>query len=106
MSLQICLVRDYLGMRMRIEACTHALAGGNGRWVLLWAAGLSGSQPTEIKLQGPFLGAGEAGKVLAAVVDNLREQGYEEVNEVSIWRLHMQARLRQANGQPQRRAWP
>ena len=106
MSHHICLVRDYLGMSMRIEARIHALAGGNGRWTLLCAAGLSGSQPTEIKVQGPFLVAGEAARVLAAIVDNLREQGYQEVLDEPIWRLHMQARLRQLNGQPQRRAWP
>lgn len=106
MSHQICLVREYLGMSMRIEARIHALAGGNGRWTLLCAAGLSGSQPTEIKAQGPFLGVGEATRVLTAIAENLCEQGYREVLEEPIWRLHMQARLRQLNGQPQRRAWP
>jgi len=106
MPRQICLVREYLAMSMRIEARIHALAGGNGRWVLLCAAGLSGSQPTEIKAQGPFLGAREATRVLDAIVDNLRRQGYREVSEEPIWCLHMQARLRQLNGVPQRRAWP
>lgn len=106
MSRQICLVREYLGMSMRIEARIHALAGGNGRWVLLCAAGLSGAQPTEVKVQGPFLGAREATRVLEAIVDNLRQQAYHEVTEEPIWRLHMQARLRQLNGAPQRHAWP
>lgn len=106
MSRQICLVRDYLGMNMRIEARIMALAGGNGRWALFCAAGLSGAQPSDIKVQGPFLGAAEATRMLQAIIDNLREQGYREVAEEPIWRLHMQARLRQLNGAPQRQAWP
>lgn len=106
MSRQICLVRDYLGMNMRIEARIMALAGGNGRWALFCAAGLNGAQPSDIKVQGPFLGAAEATRMLQAIIDNLREQGYREVAEEPIWRLHMQARLRQLNGRRSGRPGP
>ena len=53
MSRSLCLTRQCLGLAMRIECVIKPLAGDNGRWTLLCAAGMSGAQPSAIKAQGP-----------------------------------------------------
>lgn len=99
MSQSLCLTRQCLGFMTRIECEIKPLAGGNGLWTLLCAAGMSGAQPTAIKAQGPFHGSRKAESVLEAIVANLREQGYGEAEEPSIWQLHMQAELRRLNAE-------
>ena len=105
MSRQICLTRECLGLNMRIECRICPLGSGNGLWTLLCVAGLADSQPTEIKVQGPFHGASEAARVLDAIAENLLAQGYPHVCEEPIWRLHMQAELRRLGGHSRRLAW-
>jgi len=73
------------------------LAGGNGLWTLLCAAGIDSGQPTAIKAQGPFHGPREAESVLNSIAANLRGQGYAASESPSIWQLHMQAELRKVN---------
>jgi hypothetical protein len=105
MSRQICLTRECLGLSMRIECRICPLGSGNGLWTLLCAAGLANAQPTEMKVQGPFHGPLEAGRVLDAIADNLLAQGYQEDSTQPIWRVHMQAELRRINGVSRRLAW-
>ncbi|MCQ4295603.1 hypothetical protein NAU58_08445 [Pseudomonas stutzeri] len=93
----LCLNRQCLGLVTRIECVIRPLAGGNGLWTLLCAAGLADGQPTAIKVQGPFRGPAMAESVLAAIADNLMGQGYCESDDPSIWQLHMQAELRRVN---------
>ncbi|HCP56207.1 MULTISPECIES: hypothetical protein [Pseudomonas] len=102
MSRSLCLTRQCLGMVTRIECVVLPLAGGNGLWTLICAAGLSGEQPTAIKAQGPFCGPLVAEGVLAGIADNLIVQGYCECCDLPIWRLHIQAQLRQLNGERRR----
>jgi len=64
---------------------------------LLCAAGLDGSQPTAIRVQGPFRGLKAAESVLDAISSNLLEQGYCETESPAIWQLHMRAELRKVN---------
>ncbi|MCF7201682.1 hypothetical protein [Pseudomonas oligotrophica] len=97
MSHALCLNRQCLGLVTRIECIIRPVAGGNGLWTLLCAAGLAGSQPTAIRVQGPFRGHRMAESVLEAIVSNLRGQGYEEASDPAIWQLHMQAELRKVN---------
>ncbi|PTS85325.1 hypothetical protein DBR00_05935 [Pseudomonas sp. HMWF032] len=99
MSRNLNLTRHCLGLDTRIECAVLPLAGNNGLWTLICAAGMSGSQPSAIKAQGPFHGACEAESILADIADNLRGMGYEPCVDVPIWRLHIQARLRQLNGE-------
>jgi hypothetical protein len=40
------------------------LAGDNGMWTLLFAAGMAGEQPSAIKAQGPFHGPVAAESIL------------------------------------------
>lgn len=93
----LCLTRQCLGLETRIECAIRPLAGGNGLWTLLCAAGMAGAQPTAVKVQGPFHGSRKAETVLAAIVRNLAEQGYAETEGPSIWQLHLQAELRRIN---------
>ncbi len=97
MPQSICLTRQCLGLVTRIECSIRPLSGGNGLWTLLCAAGLANSQPTAIKVQGPFHGLRMAESVLAAIANNLTEQGYSQAQEPFIWQLHMQAELRKVN---------
>lgn len=94
---KLCLNRQCLGLVTRIECVIRPLAGGNGLWTLLCAAGLADGQPTAIKVQGPFHGPVMAESVLASIADNLMGQGYCESDDPSIWQLHMQAELRRVN---------
>ncbi|WP_051231861.1 PA4575 family protein [Stutzerimonas azotifigens] len=93
----LCLTRQCLGFMTRIECEIRPLAGENGLWTLLCAAGMAGAQPTAIKAQGPFHGSRKAESVLEAIVRSLRDQGYDKAEDPSIWRLHMQAELRRLN---------
>ncbi|MCW3147109.1 hypothetical protein N8H22_00650 [Stutzerimonas stutzeri] len=97
MSHALCLSRQCLGLVTRIECIIRPLEGGNGLWTLLCAAGLADSQPTAIKVQGPFRGARMAESVLGAIVSNLEGQGYHTADDPSIWQLHMHAELRRVN---------
>ncbi len=64
----LCLTRQCLGFMTRIECEIRPLAGENGLWTLLCAAGMAGAQPTAIKAQGPFHGSRKAESVLEAIV--------------------------------------
>ncbi|ARU89827.1 hypothetical protein [Pseudomonas sp. M30-35] len=98
MSRSLCLTRQCLGLVTRIECVVLPLAGENGLWTLICAAGISGSQPSVIKAQGPFYGPSVAEGVLAGIADSLADQGYGCCPDMLIWRLHIQSELRQLNG--------
>lgn len=97
MSQSLCLSRQCLGLETRIECMLRPLSGGRGLWTLLCAAGLNGSQPTAVRVQGPFYGPRKAESVLQAIARNLAEQGYVEAEGPYIWELHMLAELRKVN---------
>lgn len=46
MSRTLCLTRQCLGLVTRIECVILPLAGDNGLWTLICAAGISGTQPS------------------------------------------------------------
>ena len=64
MSRSLCLTRHCLGMITRIECEVRPLAGEQGLWTLLCAAGMAAGQPSMIKAQGPFCGPCVAEQVL------------------------------------------
>lgn len=97
MSRHLNLTRHCLGLDTRIECAVLPLAGNNGLWILICAAGMSGAQPSTIKAQGPFHGACAAESILAEIAESLQGMGYEPCPEVPIWRLHIQAELRRLN---------
>jgi len=99
MSRNLCLTRQCLGLETRIECSIRPLAGNTGLWTLLFAAGLSGEQPTTVKSQGPFCGPFVAETILESIVESLTLHGYRIANSPHIWCLHVQAQLRQINGQ-------
>ncbi|BBP79464.1 MULTISPECIES: PA4575 family protein [Pseudomonas] len=99
MSRSLCLTRQCLGLVTRIECVIRPLAGDNGMWTLLFAAGMAGEQPSAIKSQGPFHGPFVAESILDSIVESLTLHGYELAEEPQIWRLHLQAQLRQINGE-------
>ncbi|HEY1030078.1 MAG TPA: hypothetical protein VGE28_20905 [Pseudomonas sp.] len=101
MSRSLCLTRQCLGLVTRIECLIRPLAGENGRWTLLCAAGMSDAQPSAIKVQGPFYGPSVAEDVLAGIAESLALQGYVECSEPPIWHLHLLAELRRVNGERQ-----
>ncbi len=98
----LCLIRPCLGLTTRIECEIRPLAGENGLWTLLCAAGMSGAQPTAIKAQGPFCGPFVAEGVLEAISDCLAQQGYIVADDPPIWQLHLQGELRRLNGERSR----
>lgn len=98
MSRNLCLTRQCLGLVTRIECSIRPLAGDNGLWTLLFAAGMTGEQPTTLKAQGPFHGPFVADTILDSIVQSLVLHGYQLVDEPQIWCLHLQAHLRQLNG--------
>ena len=98
MPRSLCLTRQCLGLVTRIECVIRPLAGENGLWTLLCAAGMAGEQPSAIKAQGPFHGPLVAESVLSAIADCLAEQGYAEAHDPPIWRIHLQGELRRING--------
>jgi hypothetical protein len=97
MSRSLCLTRQCLGLMTRIECAVKPLCGESGLWMLLFAAGMSGEQPTAIKSQGPFNGLPAAESVLTAIAESLALHGYELTDEVPIWSLHLQSELRRIN---------
>ena len=99
MSRNLCLTRQCLGLETRIECSIRPLAGNTGLWALLCAAGLSGEQPTTIKSQGPFRGPFVAETILQSIVESLTLHGYRLADTPQIWCLHVQAQLRQINGE-------
>ena len=104
MSRSLCLTRHCLGMITRIECEVRPLAGEQGLWTLLCAAGMAAGQPSMIKAQGPFCGPCVAEQILDGIAENLLSQGYQPCTEPPLWRLHMQAQLRRLNqerGHPQ-----
>ena len=98
MPRSLCLTRQCLGLVTRIECVVLPLAGENGRWTLICAAGMSGAQPSVVKAQGPFHGPLVAEGVLTGIAESLCGQGYCTCDELPIWRLHIQAELRRLNG--------
>lgn len=98
MSRNLCLTRQCLGLVTRIECSIRPLAGDTGMWTLLFAAGMTGEQPSTIKSQGPFHGPFVAQTILDSIVDSLTLHGYELADDPQIWCLHLQAHLRQLNG--------
>ena len=104
MSRNLCLTRQCLGLVTRIECSVRPLARENGMWTLLFAAGMTGEQPSTIKSQGPFHGAFVAETMLQSIVESLTQQGYQLADDPQIWCLHMQAHLRQLNGAQERLA--
>jgi hypothetical protein len=98
MSRNLCLTRQCLGLVTRIECAVKPLAGDNGMWTLLFAAGMAGEQPSAIKAQGPFHGPVAAESILDTLVESLTMHGYELADDPQIWSLHLQAQLRQING--------
>ncbi|WP_437881831.1 hypothetical protein [Pseudomonas sp. LRF_L74] len=97
MSRSLCLIRHFLGLTTRIECQIRPLAGGRGLWTLLCAAGMSGSQPSEIRAQGPFHGPFVAESILQSIAECLVQQGYQASEEPLIWDLHLHAELRRLN---------
>jgi len=104
MSRNLCLTRQCLGLVTRIECAIKPLAGDTGMWTLLFAAGMAGEQPSAIKAQGPFHGPVAAESILDTIVESLTMHGYELANDPQIWSLHLQAQLRQINGERGRNA--
>ncbi|MBA1294782.1 hypothetical protein G7025_15605 [Pseudomonas lurida] len=97
MPRNLCLTRQYFGLATRIECVIRPLAGDDGLWTVLFAAGMSGEQPSAVKSQGPFRGPVEAAKLLDSIVENLTGQGYKHAEDPPIWCLHLQAHLRSLN---------
>lgn len=95
----LSLPRQCLGLVTRIECSIRPLAGDNGMWTLLFAAGMAGEQPSAIKAQGPFCGPSVAESILDSIVESLTTHGYELADDPQIWCLHLQAQLRQINGE-------
>ncbi|MBJ2262635.1 hypothetical protein JFT60_01440 [Pseudomonas sp. MF6772] len=98
MPRSLCLTRQCLGLVTRIECSIRPLAGDTGMWTLLFAAGMTGEQPSTIKSQGPFPGPFVAENMLESIVQSLTLHGYELADDPQIWCLHLQAHLRQLNG--------
>jgi len=99
MARSLYLTRHCLGLDTRIECLVLPLAGNNGLWTLICAAGTSAAQPSTIKAQGPFHGAFAAESILVDIAQNLQAMGYEPCLDVPIWRLHIQAELRRLNAE-------
>src|SRR5471032_1035685 len=98
MSRNLCLTRQCLGLVTRIECSIRPLAGDAGMWTLLFAAGMTGEQPSTVKSQGPIHGTYVAQTILDSIVESLTLHGYELADDPQIWCLHLQAYLRQLNG--------
>jgi hypothetical protein len=97
MRSSLCLTRQCLGLVTRIECSIRPLAGNNGLWTLLFAAGMADEQPTAIRAQGPFHGPQAAQAILDAIVDSLTLHGYSLGEGPYIWCLHLQGQLRTMN---------
>ncbi|MEB2871832.1 PA4575 family protein [Pseudomonas rhizosphaerae] len=99
MARSLSLNRQCLGLMTRIECSVRPLAGDNGLWTLLFAAGMAGEQPSALKAQGPFHGPLAAETVLDAIVESLTLHGYNLSDDPQTWALHLQRQLRAINGQ-------
>ncbi len=104
MPRNLCLTRQCFGLATRIECAIRPLAGDNGLWTLLFAAGITGEQPSTVKSEGPFAGPVVAQDMMESIVDNLTLHGYELARDPQIWCLHLQAHLRRLNGRHDRLA--
>lgn len=102
MTRSLCLTRQCLGLMTRIECAIRPLSGENGMWTLLFAAGMSGEQPSAIKCQGPFAGPTAAESVMTAIAESLALHGYQQVDDMPIWGLHLQSELRRINADTSR----
>lgn len=98
MPRSLCLTRQCLGLVTRIECVIRPLSGDAGMWTLLFAAGMSGEQPSALKAQGPFHGPVAAESVLDAIAESLALHGYQTADEIPIWSVHLQGELRRING--------
>lgn len=94
MAQAICLMHQFLGLTTRVECVARALPDETGRWVLLFASGLSVGQPSIVQAQGPFYGGSPAREMLASVIKNLLQMGYQQTDEPAIWGVHFQAEVR------------
>ena len=94
MAQAICLMHQFLGLTTRVECVARSLPGDTGRWILLFASGLSVGQPSIVQAQGPFYGGLPAQEMLASVVNNLLQMGYQQTDELPIWGVHFQAEVR------------
>ncbi|OUM05198.1 hypothetical protein BW686_22850 [Pseudomonas syringae] len=94
MQRSLCLTRECMGLMTRIECVMRPLPHDGAQWMVLFAAGMAGEQPSAIKSQGPFIGLPCAQSVLTAIVESLSQQDYQCLDDVSIWTLHLQAELR------------
>lgn len=99
MARSLSLNRQCLGLMTRIECSVRPLAGDNGLWTLLFAAGMAGEQPSALKAQGPFHGPLAAETVLDAIVESLTLHGYNLSDDPQTWALHLQRQLRAIDGQ-------
>jgi hypothetical protein len=97
MTRSLCLTRQCLGLMTRIECVIRPLSGSKDMWTLLFAAGMSGEQPTALKSQGPFHGPVAAESVLDAIAESLTLHGYQTAEEIPIWSVHLQGELRRIN---------
>ena len=107
MTRELILTRQYCGVVTRIECIIRPLAGAQGLWSLVCAAGMDGLQPSEVRAQGPFHGRGAGEDVLSGIVSRLISQGYRLREGLGIWQLHLHRELRRENaarGHPRRRS--
>ncbi len=65
MSRSFCLTRQCLGLETRIECQIRSLH--SGLWTLLCAAGIADTQPTAVRVQGPFRSLHKAEDVLSTI---------------------------------------
>ena len=97
MSRELILTRQYCGIVTRIECMIRPLAGAQGLWSLVCAAGMDGLQPSEVRAQGPFHGRRETEATLREIVARLVSQGYRLREGLGIWQLHLHGELRREN---------
>ncbi|MFF7706103.1 hypothetical protein [Pseudomonas sp. NPDC007930] len=93
------LTRQCLGLQTRIECMIRPVAGDQGIWTLLFAAGMAGEQPSAVKAQGPFRGPKVAESVLGAIIDSLTLHGYQVDEDPQIWNVHLHSELRKVNAE-------
>lgn len=105
MPTTFCLIRDCLGLRLRIECQTRALRDGSGLWWILCAAGRDGEPVSALRSQGPFHGELQAQRGLQAIIANLQPLGYQSSALPALWSLPLQAELRRLQHQPHSRPW-
>ncbi|MBC3957401.1 PA4575 family protein [Pseudomonas triticifolii] len=97
MPRSLCLIRECLGLMTRVECVIRPVPGEESLWMLLFAAGMSGEQPSAIRSQGPFSDTAQAQSMLDSIAENLVLSGYQATDHMPIWALHMQAELRRIN---------